>query len=67
MKLHDYVKAAIDAELTRQIGSRELLNLTVDGTLNLDELAEAALNARKRWHRATDPAIRILDDGGDDD
>lgn len=33
----------LDAELTRQLGSRELGNLTVDGALDLGALADAIL------------------------
>lgn len=67
MKLRDFVANAIEAHLTQRLGSRELGNLTLDGTIDIAAIADVALNARKRWHRATDPSIRGPDDEAEAD
>lgn len=32
--------------------------LRIEGSIDLEALADAALEARKRWHRATDPSAK---------
>lgn len=73
MSLRGKIVEAMKAELRRQAADSDgamphVFDLveagenpamvSIDGEINLESLADAALEARKRWHRATDPSAK---------
>jgi hypothetical protein len=66
MTLRTKVAEALGRELLRQEfstvarveGATAHVSEEGGGTIDLEALADAALEARKRWHRATDPSAK---------
>lgn len=70
MTLRAKVAEALRAELRRQADVPDVMDRIelygdpdpklqgVEGYIDLEALADAALEARKRWHRATDPSAK---------